>query len=140
MCCGLGEVLLVGDEEAAFFGDGSHRGAQTRGLIMPPAPLRSPSAHESLLRAPEWTDDDDDVVVLGDAWAYDVGGSYWVQLPSLPAGFARSRAALAVCRDQLLLSGGCAKTPFSETGSSFRPGEGFDDLWVPAKRLIKPSD
>lgn len=71
---------------------------------------------------------------LGDAWAYDVCASEWIELPSLPEGAARSRAALAVCRHQLVLSGGCGD-PASRADTAggqgpLTPGIGFDDVWI----------
>ena len=45
---------------------------------------------------------------LDDTWAFDLSSGRWLELAArLPHGFARSRAALAVSRDRLLLAGGC---------------------------------
>ena len=42
---------------------------------------------------------------LGDTWAFDLNSGRWLELAArLPHGFARSRAALAVSRDRLLLA------------------------------------
>lgn len=64
---------------------------------------------------------------LGDTWLYDVCLSTWMELASLPSGRERSRAALAVAGDRLILAGGCTS---SSGHSLLAVGSPFDDLWM----------
>ncbi|EOD29870.1 hypothetical protein EMIHUDRAFT_233445 [Emiliania huxleyi CCMP1516] len=67
---------------------------------------------------------------LDDTWAFDLSSGRWLELAArLPHGFARSRAALAVSRDRLLLAGGCrARAPALATYLPLTPGPAFDDV------------
>ena len=74
---------------------------------------------------------------LGDTWLFDLCASSWLRLPArLPA---RSRPALAVARDRLILAGGCRAAGSAEP-NPLAPGEAFDDVWLlDLKRAVGPA-
>ena len=67
---------------------------------------------------------------LDDTYAFDMNSSEWLQLHArLPSGHARSRPALTVARDRLILAGGCRGCADPDR-STFAPGPVFDDVWL----------
>jgi len=97
-----------------------HHPAAGRGLLLACCGLGPAAGGEEVFAA------------LDDTWAFDLNSGRWLELAArLPHGFARSRAALAVSRDRLLLAGGCRARPAAlATYLPLTPGPAFDDVWL----------